>query len=109
MNKTEVLDDSTLIKLMKALADPTRFRMVQEISASGELSCGEVAKLFDITQPAISRHLRILTDAGLLLVRKEGKFHITSVNKPLLAGLGELIPARIAAVNPAARKARKEA
>ena len=52
------------MRALKALGDPTRFRMMQEIAAAGELSCGEVADLFDVSQPTISHHLAILIAAG---------------------------------------------
>ena len=95
------LDDVALVRALKALGDATRFRMTQEIAAAGELSCGQVAERFDVSQPTISHHLKILVDAGVLLVRNEGKHHYTSVNRALLASLGDLLPLRLA---PAARR-----
>jgi ArsR family transcriptional regulator, arsenate/arsenite/antimonite-responsive transcriptional repressor len=89
------LDDGELVKALKALADPVRFRMVQEVAAAGELSCGEVAERFDLSQPTISHHMKILGEAGLLVTRTEGKHHYTSVNQPLLEQIGALLPARL--------------
>jgi ArsR family transcriptional regulator len=93
-SKPEV-SDRELIRALKALADPTRFRMVQEIAQAGELSCGEVAARFDVSQPTISHHLKILLDAGLLLQRTEGKHHYTSVNRVLVASLVAVLPKRL--------------
>jgi ArsR family transcriptional regulator, arsenate/arsenite/antimonite-responsive transcriptional repressor len=90
------LDEQALVKALKALGDATRFRMMQEIADAGELSCGQVAALFDISQPTISHHLKILTDAGILVTRNEGKHRYTSVNRPLLAELGLSLRARLA-------------
>jgi ArsR family transcriptional regulator, arsenate/arsenite/antimonite-responsive transcriptional repressor len=90
------LDDAALVRALKALGDATRFRMTQEIAAAGELSCGQVADLFDVSQPTISHHLKILTEAGVLTVRNQGKHHYTSVNRALLVVLGELLPSRLA-------------
>jgi DNA-binding transcriptional ArsR family regulator len=90
------LDDAALVRALKALGDATRFRMTQEIAAAGELSCGQVADLFDVSQPTISHHLKILTEAGVLTVRNEGKHRYTSVNRALLVALGELLPSRLA-------------
>jgi len=87
--------DRELVRALKALADPTRFRMVQEIAEAGELSCGEVAKLFDVSQPTISHHMKILLDAGLLVQRSEGKHHYTSVDKKLVARLVATLPIRL--------------
>lgn len=89
------LDDRALVRALKALGDPTRFRMVQEIAAAGELSCGQVAELFDVSQPTISHHLNVLIEAGVLCVRIDGKHHYTSVNQPLLSTLSRLLAARL--------------
>jgi ArsR family transcriptional regulator len=64
-----------LIKLTKALADPTRFHLLQTIAGSGETSCGELVRQFPVAQATISRHLKILAEAGLVEVRCEGQFH----------------------------------
>jgi ArsR family transcriptional regulator len=89
------MNDRQLLRALKALADPTRFRMVQEIAAAGELNCGEVAALFDISQPTISHHLKILTDAELIVRRSEGKHHFTSVNEALVRRMMEVLPMRL--------------
>jgi ArsR family transcriptional regulator len=91
------IEDSDLIRALKALADPTRFRMVQEIAAAGELSCGEVAERFDVSQPTVSHHLKILLDARLLVQRTEGKHHYTSVDRILLGRLAAALPVRLGA------------
>ncbi len=89
------MSDKDLVRALKALADPTRFKMIQEIAAAGELSCGQVAERFDVSQPTISHHMKILLDAGLLVQRAEGKHHFTSVDKKLLARLVATLPVRL--------------
>jgi len=91
------MNDSELVRVLKALADPIRFRMVQKIAAAGELSCGEVGEHFEVTQPTISHHLKILTDAEILVGRAEGKHHFISVNNALLKEVIHLIPTRLGA------------
>jgi DNA-binding transcriptional ArsR family regulator len=54
-----------------ALADPTRRAILARL-ARGEATVTELAKPFEMTQPAISQHLRVLEDAGLILRRVEG-------------------------------------
>ena len=54
-----------------ALADPTRRAILARL-ASGEATVLELAEPFDITQPAISRHLKVLEQAGLIVRRVEG-------------------------------------
>src|ERR1022692_3439914 len=54
-----------------ALADPTRRAILARL-AKGEASVTELAEPFDMTQPAISQHLKVLEDAGLVTSRVEG-------------------------------------
>src|SRR5467141_5238128 len=54
-----------------ALADPTRRAILARL-AKGETTVMELAKPFEITQPAISQHLKVLEDAGLIARRVEG-------------------------------------
>jgi DNA-binding transcriptional ArsR family regulator len=54
-----------------ALADPTRRAILARL-AKGEATVMELAKPFDMTQPAISQHLKVLEDAGLLVCRVDG-------------------------------------
>jgi DNA-binding transcriptional ArsR family regulator len=58
-----------------ALADPTR-RAILERLAHGEASGTELAQPFSISVPAISKHLRVLEHADLILHRKEGRTHM---------------------------------
>jgi len=55
----------------QALADPTRRALLARL-ALGEATVMELARPFDMTQPAISRHLKVLEQAGLILRRIEG-------------------------------------
>jgi len=54
-----------------ALADPTRRAILARL-ALGEATVNELAKPFDMTQPAISQHLRVLEEAGLIAQRVDG-------------------------------------
>lgn len=55
-----------------ALGDPTRARIVDAL-AEGERSVNEIVALFSLTQPSISRHLRVLREAGLVSVHPSGQ------------------------------------
>ena len=57
---------------LAALADDTRIGIVEALSV-GERNVGDLVSLFDVSQPAISRHLRVLRDAGVVTVRPDGK------------------------------------
>jgi ArsR family transcriptional regulator len=63
------------MKITKALADPTRFRILQAIASTRERCCGELARDFPITQATVSQHLKVLTDAGLVEPRRQGQFN----------------------------------
>jgi DNA-binding transcriptional ArsR family regulator len=62
---------SDLDTAFSALADPTRRAILARL-ASGEATVMELAKPFEMTQPAISRHLKVLEGAGLIVRRAEG-------------------------------------
>ncbi len=68
------------------LADPTR-RQIIELLADRERSVGELVAAFSVTQPAISRHLRVLREAGLVQVRGDGQRHIYTLDAAPLAEL----------------------
>jgi DNA-binding transcriptional ArsR family regulator len=56
---------------IRAIAEPNRRRILQLV-AGGELSAGEIASGFEITRPAVSQHLGVLRDAGLVSERRDG-------------------------------------
>lgn len=72
------------MRVAKALGDPMRFRIYREIAARGEVSCRELVELIPISQPTISHHLKVLSQAGLLAVRKSGSFHHYSARPEIL-------------------------
>jgi len=69
-----------------ALGDPTRQRIVEMLGAR-ELSSGEIARRFDMTAPAVSQHLKLLREAGLVRVRRDAQRRIYALDP---AGLAEL-------------------
>lgn len=89
------MNDDRLVRVLKALAEPKRFRMVQTLVEAGELSCGQLGESFNLAQPTISHHVKILTDAGLLLVREEGQHHFISVDVALLRQVSALMLERL--------------
>jgi DNA-binding transcriptional ArsR family regulator len=56
---------------LKAIAAPHR-RQILRLVRKGELSAGEIAAHFDVTRPAVSQHLNVLKEAGLLSERRNG-------------------------------------
>jgi DNA-binding transcriptional ArsR family regulator len=63
------------MEVFEALADPTRRRIV-ELLAEDERSAGELAGQFRVSRPAISKHLRVLREAGLVHVREQAQRRI---------------------------------
>ena len=68
-----MLTPQHVMKITKALADPTRFRILQAIATARERCCGELARDVPSTQATVSQHLKVLTDAGLVEPRRAGQ------------------------------------
>jgi DNA-binding transcriptional ArsR family regulator len=67
----------------KAIADPNR-RIVLDVLARGEQSVNTILLRVDLTQPALSQHLKVLRDVGLVRQRRHGRERIYALNpKPL--------------------------
>lgn len=71
---------------LKAIAEPTR-RQILVLVRGGERSAGEIASHFDVTRPAVSQHLTVLKDAGLISERRDGTRRLYSAR---LEGLEDL-------------------
>lgn len=68
MNRSEVE------KISKALADATRLKIFEAISASKHMNCGEIVSMRGVTPATVSHHLKILSEAGLIACHREGQF-----------------------------------
>ena len=73
---------------MRALADESR-RTLLEALAGGPASAGELAALLPIARPGVSRHLRVLREAGLVVVRKEAQRRVYALRPEPLAEVDE--------------------
>ncbi len=67
-----------------AIADPTR-RAILDVVRRGETGAGELASRFEISRPAIARHVRILRQAGLIDIRKDAQRRYYSLRPDVLA------------------------
>jgi DNA-binding transcriptional ArsR family regulator len=70
-----------------ALADPRRRMIIDMIASNGQMSAGEICKGFKITAQAVSQHLRILRESGLLSMRKNAQQHIYQINSASVSEL----------------------
>ena len=73
---------------LRALADGSRRTMLDALSG-GPVSAGELAALLPIARPGVSRHLRVLREAGLVEVRKEAQRRVYSLRPQPLAEIDE--------------------
>jgi DNA-binding transcriptional ArsR family regulator len=60
--------------VFKALADPNRRKILQLLKRVDAMTVGEIAKEFDISQPSVSDHLKVLRNADLVYFEKKGQF-----------------------------------
>jgi DNA-binding transcriptional ArsR family regulator len=68
------MDRSQVEKISKALADETRLRIFEALSAAGRMNCGEIVSMRGVTPATVSHHLKILNEAGLVVCRRRGQF-----------------------------------
>ena len=72
-------------KISKALGDPHRLRILQYISKKGGCGqCSEIQDVIELTQPSVSHHIKILSEAGLIEPEKEGRNVKFTLNERLL-------------------------
>jgi DNA-binding transcriptional ArsR family regulator len=83
-------DDDGTDAVLRALAEPRR-RAILQLVAHDELAAGEIAAAFDITRPAVSQHLTVLKNAGLLQERREGTRRLYRARSEGLVGLRDVI------------------
>ena len=70
--------------VFRAIADPARRRILDRLSTSGESAALDLGHGFKASQPALSKHLKMLRDAGLVRVRRSGRQQIYTLNpRPL--------------------------
>jgi ArsR family transcriptional regulator len=68
------------IGILKALADETRMRILERVARKEICAC-KLPALVGKTQPAVSQHLSVLLDAGLVRMRRDGKMRIYSISE----------------------------
>lgn len=102
-----------MVQVARALADATRYRMLQEIRAAGEITCSALQARFPLSQATVSHHVKTLQQAGLVRIRAQGLFRHLSAEPAQLAafasgvvaelGDGAKAPGRNARAAPATR------
>ncbi len=80
--------------ILKALADPHRYELIERIAkASCPLGCAQVRAALPISAATLSHHIKELETAGLIAVRREGKFHFLSLRPGVLAAVAAALSA----------------
>ena len=75
---------------LKALADPRRFQLLERIATAGcPLGCAQARAALRVSPATLSHHIKELETAGLIDVRREGKFHFLSLRPGVLESLGQ--------------------
>lgn len=95
-----VHEQERLARVFKALGDETRLRLVVELAQQGEVTCGKFAEMCACSNSALTYHQRILSDAGLITVRRSGQFRVLALCEGTLE---ELLPGLLARFRTAAR------
>lgn len=98
-----MLGTSDLAVLFKATADETRLRILKMLVGEEQCAC-DLLEAFDITQPTLSYHMRVLTESGLIVARKDGVWMRYRLNGPVL----EDMVAYLAGLSPLTDKQKKE-
>ena len=80
---------AVLTRTFSALSDATRLAMVERMIAEGELPAGTLAQDAEISAPAVSRHLKVLREAGLVRQRIDGTRRLYSVRPETLKAVAD--------------------
>jgi DNA-binding transcriptional ArsR family regulator len=83
------MTDTSLPRVFHALADPTRLAIVERLLSEGERTAGDIAEPFAISKPAISKHLKVLADAGLIDRRIDRQWRMVRIRPDAVRALDE--------------------
>jgi ArsR family transcriptional regulator, arsenate/arsenite/antimonite-responsive transcriptional repressor len=91
-------------RVFKALADPARVRLLSLIGsrAGGEACVCELAEEFDVSNPTLSHHLKVLREAGLVTAERRASWVFYRVVRETLTGLSRLLDTATLTAEPAA-------
>jgi DNA-binding transcriptional ArsR family regulator len=92
-----------LSEALKALADPMRWDIVTRLARVTELPCAQLWQTLPISKPTISHHIKVLSDAGLLTVRKDGRQFYYSLRRDVVATVVREVQVALTAPLPRTR------
>lgn len=73
-----------IVRVLAALSDENRFRIVELLAHEEELSCGAIGKALDISPSLLSHHLAILAEAGIVGRRRNGLWTMNALERPVI-------------------------
>ena len=85
------MPDLSLPRVFHALSDPTRLAIVERLLAEGERTAGDIAGPFAISRPAISKHLKVLADAGLIDRRVDRQWRLIRIKPDAVRALDDWV------------------
>lgn len=87
-----LLDFKKIEKISKALGDPYRLKIIEAIRKEPEwMQCSCILEMLNLSQSAVSHHIKQLVDADLLLAEKDGRKVKYTLNKDVFAGYASFI------------------
>ena len=84
------MNDKILIKL-KAITDPTRLEILTLLSKSSTMCGCKLLEQLNVTQGTLSHHMKVLSNAGVVSIRKEGKWCYYSINKEEISEVADFL------------------
>ena len=91
--------NATNIATFAALAEPTRLSIVDMLARRGELSASDISNVFTSSPPAISQHLKVLREAGLVTVQKRAQQRIYRLEPASMVEAQQWLSGRLAQWN----------
>lgn len=82
------MDYLAVSKVMKAISDPNRMKIIDILSCGSQCAC-DILEHFDITQPSLSHHMKVLEKAGIISVTKKGQWHHYELKEAFVASFME--------------------
>ena len=98
------IDQERFARIAKALADPRRFQILEEIANCREVGCQRLCEQFPVAQPTMSHHLKELARAGLIEPWREGQFAFYRFRADVLEDYVYALEVRLGMAEPAAAR-----
>jgi ArsR family transcriptional regulator len=98
------MDDRRFMRIAKALADPTRFSILERIAAEPDVACQRLIEEFEVTPATMSHHLKELGGADLVEMRREGKCGFLSLRPDIFTAYQQELGRRLG--GPTKRRGR---